>query len=69
MVTKTRNDFRVYEEVTTVGKQVWRIRSGGRRGDVTTTCNSLAEATEMASQLNLDPWFLNRGDTRAARNA
>ena len=41
MKAHMRNDFKVYEEKTTVGKVVWRIRSGGRRGDVATHCGSL----------------------------
>lgn len=62
-----RNDFRVYEEKTTVGNTVWRVRAGGKRGDVSTSCSSLEQATEVARQLNIDPWFLSRGDTRADR--
>ena len=68
-MTKLRNDFKVYEEVTTTGITLWRIRSGGRRGDVATNCTSLEEANEVARQLNLDPWYLSRGDTREERNA
>jgi hypothetical protein len=68
-MTKLKNDFKVYQEVTTTGKTIWRIRSGGRRGDVATNCNSEFEATEITRQLNLDPWFLSRGDTRVERNA
>jgi hypothetical protein len=70
IVKKTvRNDFRVYEEVTMTSKTLWRIRSGGKRGDVATNCKTEKEAKEIARQLNLDPWFLHRGDTRAIRNA
>jgi hypothetical protein len=69
MVTKVRNDFKVYEEVTTLGKTLWRIRIGGRKGDVVTSCNSVEQAAEVAQQLNLDPWYLGRGNTRADRNS
>jgi len=69
MVTKTRTDFRVYEEVTTLGKTLWRIRIGGRKGDMVTSCNSVEQAAEVARQLNLDPWYLDRGNTRADRNS
>ena len=69
MKKTARNDFRVYEEVTITGKTLWCIRSGGNSGDVTTICKTEQEAIEIARQLNLDPWFLNRGDTRAIRNA
>ena len=58
MVTKVRNDFKVYEEVTTLGKTLWRIRIGGRKGDMVTSCNSVEQAAEVARQLNLDPWYL-----------
>lgn len=69
MVNKMRNDFKVYEEKDKSGAAIWRIRTGGTKGDVATNCRSLEEATEIARQLNLDPWFLSRGDTRAERNA
>jgi hypothetical protein len=70
IVIKTaRNDFKVYEEETMTGNIIWRIRSGGKRGDVATNCKTEKEANEIARQLNLDPWFLHRGDTRAIRNA
>ncbi len=67
-MTKIRNDFRTFEEVTTLGKTLWRVRSGGKAGDVITSCNSLEQAEETARQLNIDPWHLGRGDTRAERN-
>lgn len=67
-MNKIRNDFNVYEEVTTTGKTLWRIRSGGKRGDIITNCNSLEEASQVACQLNLDPWYLSRGETRLERN-
>jgi hypothetical protein len=68
-MTKVRNDFKVYEEVTITGTTLWRIRSGGRRGDVATNCTSLEQANKVARELNLDPWYLSRGATRAERNA
>ena len=67
MTTKKRNDFRVFEETTTSGKQVWRIRIGGEKGTNITTLNTLEEANEMARQLNIDPWFAERGQTRKDR--
>lgn len=63
-----RNDFKVYEEKTIAGKAVWRIRSGGKRGEVATHCESFETAAEVARQLNLDPWYLSRGDTRLERS-
>lgn len=64
-----RNDFRVFEEVTTLGKTLWRIKLGGKRGEAITSCNSVEIANELAKNLNIDPWYLDRGDTRADRNA
>jgi hypothetical protein len=64
MTNKPRTDYRVYEEITTQGKTLWRIRSGGKRGDIITSCNSVDEANEISVQLNIDPWFLYRGQTR-----
>lgn len=64
-----RNDFTVHEETDKQDRPIWRIRSGGRKGDVATNCKTFEEATEVARQLNLDPWYLSRGDTRAERNA
>ena len=69
MVTKMRNDFKVYEEKDKRGDPIWAIRTGGRKGDLSTYCRTIQEADETARQLNLDPWFLERGDTRAERNA
>ena len=66
---KTRNDFRVYEERHRKGHAVWRIKVGGAKGEVVTTCNSLAEAQEQARQLNIDPWYFDRGHTRKDRIA
>lgn len=67
-MAKTRKDFRVYEEETTYGKTLWRIKSGGRQGDIATSCTTKEEADYIAFKLNQDAWFLNRGDTRAERN-
>jgi len=66
-MTKIRNDFRVYEEVTTRGKTFWRVKTGGKSGDVVSSCNSVNEANTLAKKLNNDPWFLDRGQTRADR--
>ena len=62
-MTKIRNDFRVYAETNTKGDTIWRVRAGGKRGDVSTSSYNLDEATETARQLNIDPWFLDRGQT------
>lgn len=67
-MTKIRNDFRVFEEVTTLGKTLWRIKVGGKKGEVLTSCNSLESANTLAKNLNIDPWYLDRGQTRNERN-
>lgn len=67
MKAHKRTDFRVYKETNRMGNMVWRVRSGGSKGDVTTNCNSLEAAEKLADQLNLDPWFMDRGNTRADR--
>lgn len=65
---KNRQDYKVYEEKDIRGNTLWRIRSGGKRGDVATNCKTQAEAEQIAHELNQDPWFLHRGDTRRERN-
>jgi hypothetical protein len=67
-MAKKRQDFKVYEERSGVGKTLWRIRSGGCNGDVATNCKTQLEAECIANELNKDPWFLHRGDTRRERN-
>ena len=64
---KIRNDFRVFEEQNRNGETVWRIKLGGARGEVMTTCRSKEEADESAKQLNIDPYYFERGDTRMDR--
>lgn len=68
-MTKIRDDYRVYVEETVRGKTIWRIRIGGKKGIAITSCNSLEKANETARQLNIDPWFLDRGNTLADRTA
>lgn len=60
-------DFKVFHEQDTQGRQFWRVRSGGEKGDVATSCSNLEDAKKIAHQLNLDPWFLDRGFTRKER--
>ena len=66
---KPRNDFRVYEEENRKGETVWRIKVGGAKGEVMTTCRSKEEAEESAKQLNIDPYHFERGYTLADRVA
>jgi hypothetical protein len=66
---KVRNDFRVFEECNSSGKTVWRIKLGGAKGETMTTCRSKEQADEEARQLNIDPYYFDRGFTRADRVA
>ena len=66
---KPRNDFRVFEEVNRKEETVWRIKVGGAKGEVMTTCRSKEEAEEQARQLNIDPYHFDRGYTLADRVA
>jgi hypothetical protein len=67
MGSKNRNDFRVFEERTSKGSTAWRIRVGGSKGTLITSLNTIEEANEMAKQLNIDPWYAERGQTRKDR--
>jgi len=69
MVKKAHNDFRVQEEKRRTGETVWRVRSGFNYGHPITTCQTQEKAEEIARQLNIDPWYLDRGNTRADRAA
>ena len=66
---KPRNDFRVFEEVNRKEETVWRIKVGGAKGEVMTTCRSKEEADEQARQLNIDPYYFDCGYTLADRVA
>ena len=63
-----RDDFKVYEEKNIWGKTIFRVRTGGRKGDVITNSYNREDAEEFACRLNADPWFFERGDTVADRN-
>ena len=67
MSIKNRDDFRVFEEFNSKGDIVWRVKVGGKKGTTVTSSKTLEEATEMARQLNLDPWYAERGNTRKDR--
>lgn len=66
MRTEKRNDYRVIETTRQTGEQVWKVIVGG---DSITTCNTQERAEYLAKNLNSDPWFLDRGQTRADRNS
>jgi len=68
-MTKVRNDFRVYQEQNRAGETVWRIKLGGAKGETITTCRSKEQADEEARQLNIDPYYYDRGHTLKDRVA
>ena len=68
-MTKVRNDFRVFEGKNRIGETVWRIKLGGAKGEAITTCYSEEKAKEDARQLNIDPYYYDRGHTRVDRIA
>ena len=63
MRPENRNDYRVTETTRRTGEQVWKVTVGS--GLVVSTCTTLSRAQELAKNLNADPWFLDRGNTRA----
>tara|TARA_B110000503_G_scaffold139136_1_gene226826 strand:+ start:65 stop:280 length:216 start_codon:yes stop_codon:yes gene_type:complete len=65
-MAKVRKDFIVDEYINKQGELRWRVISGGT---VVTICRALKEAQELVTNLNIDPWFLDRGFTRADRAA
>jgi|TARA_B110000914_G_C15087862_1_gene275924 hypothetical protein len=66
-MAKVKNDYTVSEWHNVKGEQRWRVLVGG--GDVVTVCHSLEKAQHIAKNMNIDPWFLDRGNTRADRVA
>ena len=69
MTKRVRNDFRVFEEENRKGETVWRIKVGGAKGETMTTCRTKEEADKSAKQLNIDPYYFDRGYTLADRVA
>jgi len=66
MRANKRNDYRVVKTTRRTGEQVWKVTVGGT--ETVSTCTSIEQAQALAKNLNLDPWFLDRGNTRADRN-
>ena len=66
---KQRNDFKIFEGTNRAGTTVWHIKLGGNKGQIITTCRSKEQADEQAKQLNIDPYYFDRGFTRAHRVA
>jgi len=69
MKAHMRNDYKVYEDTNRKGELVWRIRAGDINGATITTSKSKEAAIEQARNLNIDPYFYERGQTRAERVA
>ena len=63
------NDFRVFTYVDTARPTVelWKVTLGGNGANSTilTIAADEAEADRIAEELNKDPWYLDRGQTRA----
>ena len=66
-MSKVRNDFRVYPYHATANPDVamWQVKTGGT--DVYITSRNLAEAERVAAALNIDPYYLERGNTQLDR--
>jgi|TARA_B110000259_G_scaffold36755_1_gene41524 hypothetical protein len=66
MRPENRTDYKVVESTRTLtGAKTWTVMVGG---DIrVTTCNTPEHAYELAKNLNLDTYFLERGQTRADR--
>jgi len=67
MIKKVHTDYRVVETTNKHGDLRWKVLLAGDM--LVSTCRSLKDATEIAAGLNLDPYFLERGQTRAERVA
>jgi hypothetical protein len=63
MHPQKRNDFRIVEKKRN-GTIIWSILYGGTPF---TNCRDYESAVELARQLNLDPYYLGRGQTQADR--
>jgi hypothetical protein len=66
---KIRNDYTVLETRNYRGEVRWKVRIGGslklKDGYTVTTCKTKEDADYQAQQLNIDPYFFSRGQTRA----
>jgi|TARA_R110000868_G_scaffold391083_1_gene660981 hypothetical protein len=66
-MAKVRNDYTVAEQIDRQGRKVYKVLIA--KSEVISTCRTLEAAQEMANKLNIDPWALDRGNTRAERVA
>lgn len=67
MLTSKRNDFKVTPHTDLHSNKRWKIMIGST--ETATICHTEQEAIELANKLNIDPWHLERGQTRAERIA
>lgn len=67
-MTKTRNDFTIkpYKRQSDPDTPFWEVTAGGTTYAV---CKSEQAAIALADALNIDPYHLERGQTRADRAA
>ena len=65
------NDHTVIEAVNKYGDAIWKIvmAASASRPLVVTICRTKDKADKLCEELNNDPWFLDRGYTRADRIA
>jgi hypothetical protein len=66
-MNKVRNDFKVYPYYASSrpGLEQWQVKTG--RTDVHITSRNKAEAERIAAALNIDPYYLERGNTQLDR--
>lgn len=66
-MAKMRNDFKVYTYRARSNPDIdqWQVKTGGE--DVWFTSRNFAEAERVAAALNIDPYYLERGNTQKDR--
>jgi|TARA_B110000285_G_scaffold70750_1_gene81430 hypothetical protein len=64
-MAKVRTDYSVVEATNTRGEARWKVLLA--REILISTCRTPEHALSMATALNLDPYYLMRGQTRADR--
>lgn len=66
-MSKKRNDFKVYPYTASSkpGIEQWQVKSGSI--DVYLASSSKVEADRVAAALNIDPYYLERGNTQKDR--
>ena len=67
MAKRIHTDYTVVETTDTNQNPRWKVLLA--RDILVSTCRTLKEATDIAAKLNIDPYALDRGYTRADRIA